>query len=295
MKRLLWSASSLLFTFVACSAPPIDATLDQAPDRDTTAAKAPTTPAASGAPQATNKCPYDGPPVDVSGFPACRSRGRCIPEGIIPADQRARLAKCDGGFCVPEKIIAAAGNLLPKSCRSIGDGEGRCVSTVFPDIDAQKESLPKDTCDEDERCAPCFDPTNGKETGACRSVSCDAPKEPAKTFGACCEQNGKPKGRCLPVSLIPDDDEKGLEAKECAKGAELCVPEETLAAGWKPAPCSASSILGKYDGVCISTCVKRDFLAKIGTAKGTCDDEHLCAPCKNPLDGKPTGAPGCPP
>ena len=71
--------------------------------------------------------------------------------------------------------------------------------------------------------------------------------------------------------------------------------EETLAAGWKPVACSASSILGKYDGVCISTCVKRDFLAKIGTAKGTCDDEHFCAPCKNPLDGKPTGAPGCPP
>ena len=37
------------------------------------------------------------------------------------------------------------------------------------------------------------------------------------------------------------------------------------------------------------------FIQSLGIAQGSCDDLHECAPCKNPLTGQPTGAPGCPP
>src|SRR5687767_2588941 len=39
-------------------------------------------------------CPYTGTPIDVSPFAKCRDTGRCIPEALIPADQKGRLAGC---------------------------------------------------------------------------------------------------------------------------------------------------------------------------------------------------------
>lgn len=242
----------------------------------------------AAAPGAEDSCPYTGPPVDTSGFPVCLGTGRCIPEGIIPEKERARLARCEDGFCVPEKIIAAQGNYLPKSCKTLG-GEGRCLSRVFPDIEAQKDRLPQDVCEESERCAPCFDPLTGAETGACRTVKCDAPKGVAEPFAKCCTD----RGRCVPKSIMPKEALESLERKQCEEG-DLCVPEETMKEPFVPPKCTASSLIGDYSGVCISDCVKRDFLASLATAKGTCTEGHFCAPCTNPLSGEPTGAPGCP-
>ncbi|MBX3187795.1 MAG: hypothetical protein KF819_12300 [Labilithrix sp.] len=239
-------------------------------------------------------CPYDGPPLDVSGFAKCGDGGRCVPAAVIPPAEQSRLAKCDGGFCVPEKIIAAQGNHLPKTCKSIADGEGRCTSIVFPDLLAQKDSLPIDVCDANERCAPCFDPLTGEDSGACRSVSCDAPKTKAKVFGECCKQGGKAAGRCVPKTMIPQKDASGLEKKEC-EDAELCAPADMMDPKYVPPKCKASAILGNYDGVCISDCVAKDFFTQLGTAKGNCAAGSFCAPCKNPLTGGPTGAPGCAP
>jgi hypothetical protein len=254
----------------------------------TTTTPKPTTPAA---------CPYDGPPLDVSSFAVCGDGGRCVPEKAIPAEnaeQTARLAKCTGGFCVPEKILKAQGLALPKSCRSIASLEGRCTSMVFPDIEKQKDQLPQDACDANERCAPCFDPL-GKETGACRSVVCDAPKEPGKAFPTCCNSGGTSKGRCFPSASLPAEAASGLEKKECTAAADLCIPEEEIAEKFVHPRCSASALLGSYDGVCISNCVKKDFLTGLGTAKGNCSADSFCAPCKNPLTGAATGAPDCGP
>ncbi len=41
--------------------------------------------------------------------------------------------------------------------------------------------------------------------------------------------------------------------------------------------------------VCISNCVKKDFLTGLGTAQGSCSGDAFCAPCKNPLTGAATG------
>ncbi|MDB4936518.1 MAG: Tryptophan synthase alpha chain [Labilithrix sp.] len=291
--------------FVACASPTVAETqegddtsegdgTDPAPAGDKTKSDT-KAPAPAGA---SAKCPYDGPPLDVSAFATCRDGGRCIPDKAFPpeqAAQKARLAPCDGGgFCVPEKIIKAQGNALPKSCKSFASLEGRCTSTVFPDIEKQKDRLPQDACDANERCAPCFDPS-GKATGACSSVSCDAPKEPFKPFQACCSSGGKSRGKCLPSASLPAEAATGLEKKECSAAADLCVPEEQLDEKFVNPKCTASSLLGQYDGVCISTCVKMDFLTQLGTAQGSCSAESFCAPCKNPLTGAATGAPGCAP
>lgn len=258
------------------------------------AADGATPPAKDGAPPGPAKCPYDGPPLDVSGFATCRDGGRCVPSGVVPADQRSRLAECPGGFCVAEKIIKAQGVLLPKSCKSGFGEEGRCVSTVFPDVDKQKANLPVDVCDENERCAPCFDPL-GKDTGACRSVTCDAPKEPAKVFPPCCTSAGKSRAVCLPKSSLPPVAASGLAQKECPTSADLCVPSENIDPNFKGAKCKASSLLGAYDGACVSDCINMDFLTQLGTAKGNCATGSFCAPCKNPLTGAATGTPGCAP
>ncbi|MBS2015073.1 MAG: hypothetical protein JST00_19435 [Deltaproteobacteria bacterium] len=251
----------------------------------------------SGEPAADAACPYAGPPiVDVSGMAACRGAGRCVPGSAVPKDQQAMLAPCDGGFCVAEDLVAYAGKKLLTSCKSIAGGEGRCMSRVFPGIDEQKDRLPQDACKESERCAPCFDPATGADTGVCKLISCDAPKQPAKTFGACCSQSGKANGKCVPKTLMTPAEAEQLDRRECTSDQEVCAPAENFDPKHVPQKCRGSvALLGAYDGVCISTCVPRDFLAQIGTSQGNCDALHFCAPCKNPLTGQPTGAPGCGP
>jgi hypothetical protein len=307
---LVASVAALLVACGSASSPPTDTQ-----NGNDTSAGDPTEPAptaadktkagaSGGGPAATAgggggafACPYTGAGIDVSAFPVCRDTGRCIPDKAFPADQAAqksRLAACPGGFCVPEAIVKSQNNALPKSCRSFAGLEGRCTSMVFPDIEKQKDSLPQDACEATERCAPCFDPS-GKATGACSSVSCDAPKEPFKPFPACCSSNGKSRGSCLPSTSLPAVAASGLEKKECPGAADLCVPNEEIDPTFVNPKCTASSLLGSYDGVCISTCVKMDFLTQLGTAQGTCSADSFCAPCKNPLNGAPTGAPGCAP
>ena len=302
LRRSLSLASAAVA--VACSsAAPVGGPLEgelpaAAPPSAPSTDGGPPGPSPGDKPAPPDKCPYDGPPIDVSGFKTCGLGGRCVPSGAIPEKERSRLAPCEGGFCVPEKIIVAKGNLLPKSCASLIGGEGRCISLVFPDILAQKDRLPQDVCDPNERCAPCFDPLTGAETGACRSVSCDAPKTQAKVFGKCCEQKGVSRGRCLPKTLLPKEAADGLGNKECVDGAELCVPDEMVKQGeaFKGPPCKASTFFtGTYDGVCLSTCIERGFFGELATDRGNCAEGDFCAPCKNPLTGASTGAPGCPP
>lgn len=291
--RPAWSAFFAAVVVAACAPAAIEGADMHEPDRGAGAPKSAPTTTDGGSPDTPAKCPHDGPPIDVSGFASCGDGGRCVPSGAIPEKERARLAACPNGFCVPEKIIANKGQHLPKVCASLAGGEGRCVSTVFPDILASKDRLPVDACDANERCAPCFDPITGADTGACRSVSCDAPKGPAKVFAPCCEKSGVPRGRCLPKTLVGEEGAKGLAARECDAVSEVCVPGEQLDPKHVPPKCQASALLGRYDGVCISDCVPRDLFAKIGTSQGSCADGSFCAPCKNPLTGAPTGAPGC--
>jgi hypothetical protein len=167
------------------------------------------------------------------------------------------------------------------------------MSLALPDIQAQQHMLPQATCDASERCAPCYSPIDGTSTGAC-DLACDTgPTRPPVTFSPCCDG----RARCVPRELVSAEEAENLEEDECEDLAEdtyWCVPSELLLRETPPS-CEASSwILGDYTGVCLSDCL--DFgLQGIALSGGSCDDGYECAPCVDPTNGQPTGAPGCPP
>lgn len=251
-----------------------------------------------GPPAPAVKCPYEGPPVvDVSTFPACGDGARCVPSSLVPAQSAAMLETCATGLCAPEKSIAAGGQYLPKTCKALAGAEGRCLNVNIPQVDAQKAQLSRDVCDPSELCTPCFNPIDGKETGACKSVSCDAPKQPATTFKACCNSQGSARAKCVPKAIVPASQQGNLDDDDgtCAEGSELCVPNEMLQPNFKGPACTGSSLLtGDYTGVCLSDCLHFGFIQSLGISRGSCTKGFKCAPCTNPLTGQATGAPGCP-
>jgi hypothetical protein len=113
-------------------------------------------------------------------------------------------------------------------------------------------------------------------------------------FATCCgKKGGATRGRCVPKTSVPPSEQKQLATDSCEKGVESCVPNDFLDPAFKPQKCTASNLLtGDYTGVCLSACLDFGF-AGIAIARGNCDGDHECAPCKNPLTGADTGAPGC--
>lgn len=247
-------------------------------------------------------CPFTGTPADVTGFTQCAPGGRCVKEAQIDAmlkdeTKRAELKKrldgCDGdGLCVPEEYIREYTQHKPTRCTSFAGIEGRCFSTVFKDIQAQREVLQKDVCQELERCVPCFNPATGEPTGACTTVSCDAAvTTTAPTLKDCCNLGGKTQGKCLLRSDVPTKFHPRLSNRECSPSTELCVPSENLDPNAKPIGCSAG--LSGSRGVCVSDCIQFGFLESIVLGRGVCPAQHTCVPCVDPKSGLPTGAPGC--
>ncbi len=243
-------------------------------------------------------CEHSGPPViDPTTLPSCGADAHCLSKTLVPMDFASKLAVCPTdatAYCVPDVAISSGGKFTPATCTSIVGAEGRCLSTVLPDVQAQLALLPQDTCTAAERCVPCYSPMDGSDTGACR-VSCDmGPTQPAKTLPSCCDGRAK----CVPNAAVPDAEKSNLGQDSCediTPDAFLCVPNELIDPGYVPPTCSATSFLiGDYTGVCLSTCL--DFGIKgIALAKGDCADNTICAPCNDPLTGAPTGAPGCTP
>lgn len=231
--------------------------------------------------------------IDPASLVACGPDAHCVDPALVsdPA-QASQLGMCADGanLCVPDTFIRTGGKFTPPSCTSVNGAEGRCLSAVLPDVAAQQDLLPQDSCAATERCTPCFNPIDGTPTGAC-SLSCDAgPTQPPVQFAQCCDG----RARCVPAASIPDDQEDQLEAAECeneAPGA-LCVPNEILANGPFPTCTANSFLLGNYTGVCLSDCL--DFgIQGLALARGSCANNFKCAPCEQ--NGQPTGAPGCPP
>lgn len=252
-----------------------------------------TPPVEAGVVDASMTCPYSGPPiVDPNKLPTCGPVGgaHCLGASLVPAAERAMLATCPGGYCVPDPFIASGGNFVPATCRSVGGAEGRCLHESLPAVAKQKDALPGASCGTFERCVPCFDPLDGKDTGACR-VSCDpGPVEPPRLFKSCCAlpHATTTQGRCIPTTQIAPADRSSLSPKECGEES-LCVPDEQIDGTFVPRACTANSfLLGDYSGSCLSAC-----LDIFGASPGTCDALHTCAPCK--AFGQSTGAPGCPP
>lgn len=245
-------------------------------------------------------CPFDpskATPGDVGRFPACGpdgQGGRCLENGLVPADIATRLSSCDAGagkpgLCVPEVYVKEKGKHLPTKCSSFAGIEGRCFSTVFKDVDQMKDILHQEKCAADERCLPCFNPANGQPTGACKTVECDHPETAAVPLDSCCKKAGETRGKCVPKSDIPAAYQPRLKNWECDRQTELCVPSDNIDIEQKPVPCQADG----EDGVCVSDCVNIGFFEGLLIDRGSCRADQQCVPCVHPLRGTPTGAPGC--
>lgn len=245
-------------------------------------------------------CPFDATkstPGDPNRFAACgtdAAKGRCLENGLVPADLAKRLASCDAtggkpGLCVPEVYVVEKGKHLPTTCSSFAGIEGRCFSTVFKDVAEQVDILQQDACAATERCLPCFNPANGQPTGVCNTVECDSPKKAAVPLDNCCKKSGSTRGKCVPKNDIPATYQERLKTWECDKNTELCVPSDIIDTDQKAVPCDADGDAG----VCISDCIDIGFFEGLAIHQGSCRSDQNCIPCKHPLTGKPTGAPGC--
>ena len=233
------------------------------------------------------QCPQVDPILDESAFKqdSCSSNMLCVDEGLVGADRAKLLSKCATGVCAPKKSVLRGGNYVPKTCKSLAGAEGRCSNVGVPDVAKQKDLLPQADCDADERCAPCFDPTSGKETGACSQATCDKPKEPAKTFAACCGGGGK----CVPTASAGPN-AGSLNADSCSGDTPVCAPNAFVPGG---APKSCEAVLGVVKGVCAAKCAV-DVPGGGLTQKfiqGSCSDDEFCVPCSK----APPGLAACSP
>jgi len=240
------------------------------------------------------ECPHTGPdaldPSTLPVCPMCAGGARCVPSGLIPAEFQSQLGDCDAEHkCVPDDFIKTNGEFIPPTCTSVAGAEGRCLSECLPQIAAQASLLPADTCAEFQRCAPCYDPITGMETGAC-SLSCDpGPTSPPVTLPTCC--NGI--GTCVPKGAVPPDQAAQLPPDSCPQDANMfvCAPTVFITdPTFKPTPCSTElPIGGGQPGVCLPACLITGFQGSL-LGQSTCDTDWKCAPCDDPLTGQPTGA-----
>ena len=251
-------------------------------------------------------CDDPGPPIDPSLFAPCPNAcgGRCVDTFLLPNPNDPaiqKLAECtpgSGQVCVPDDFIKTMGLGVPKTCSWYGL-EGRCMSRCIPEIYEQAEQgfLVQADCDDDEACAPCFDPITDKSTGAC-DLTCDAGPDPAKPHDlpSCCGGIGT----CVPEALAGDQaDDLGKDS--CPKDAGLlCAPNDLMpGSGYVPSPCTpqfnfVSVEPGHEYGVCLPDCLPAldsFFLSD----NGQCGGGYACAPCWQPgfLKDKKTDAPGC--
>ncbi|MFT3924790.1 MAG: hypothetical protein QM778_19810 [Myxococcales bacterium] len=214
--------------------------------------------------------------------PCCGGLGTCVPSGLVPSDQASLLTR---DSCVEENTLCAPSVLMddqakPSTCSSVAGYEGRCLPACLPSIAAKASKLPADVCQIGEVCAPCFDPFDGSDSGACR-IHGDAPAQPAATFSQCCGE----LGTCVPSSLVGADDASRLPKDSCAQADSLCVPKAFLDSSFVPPSCRS---LGNSEGRCVATCMLPTEQRSAPLPQSSCAVGELCAPCFNPVDGAAT-------
>jgi hypothetical protein len=255
-------------------------------------------PATGGAAQGdAGACTPGASTIDLSTFtecPTCIGKpAHCVPTSLVLAaapSQASQLTPCgpvtDAGpatLCVPDVLIKTLGKYDPPDCASIGGGAGRCLSECIGAVANLGSFLPKGTCGDGEKCAPCSDPRTGADTGAC-SLECDTgPTEPKVLFAKCCSDQS---GLCVPPDIVDATQAKALAQDSCSAG-NLCAPAKFADPTFRPVACES---VGGAEGRCLSKCVS--LVAKNATLlpQGVCAANELCAPCTDPRTGELTGA-----
>jgi hypothetical protein len=199
------------------------------------------------------------------------------------------LADCpgaDGGTpdkCVPKLFVETLGKFTAKTCTSLDNAEGRCMSKCIPLVSDQAQFLTQDVCASGELCAPCYDPRTGVATGACGQGCDPGPTQPAVQFASCCSGNGL----CVPTSVVPATQLSQLGADTCTQTDHVCAPTKFIDLTYKPKVCSS---INSYEGRCIPDCLPAVAGRASFLPKDTCDTGEVCAPCYDPVNGSDTQA-----
>jgi len=236
--------------------------------------------------------PHEGPPLInpqlLDPCSSCATGGaHCLPADLISASLSGRLAACgadESTKCVPDEFIASAGSFAAPTCRSVGGGEGRCLSRCLPEVLAEADRLPQDSCAATHLCVPCTDPLTGLDTGAC-GISCDlGPTEPPLIFPKCCDG----RGTCIPPENAGED-ASNLGRDSCPQDSGLlCAPNDFIDDTFVASPCQTLPLFGDSEpGACLPDCL--GAVDTIFVGQGTCSSGFKCAPCNGPFGGS-TGA-----
>jgi len=222
-------------------------------------------------------------------FPnCCGAIGRCVPSGLVSADDRKQLdgKGCDApALCVPD-VLARDEQATFTHCKVASlSAEGRCLPACLPAVEQRATRLRSDGCGEGELCAPCFDPVDGAASGACGIGGDTGPTEAAVVFADCCGG----LGRCVPNLLLQSSDQKHLGVDSCGSAEERCVPDG-LAASDTFVPRSCITEVTGLDGRCLPACLPELAAQASVLGIGSCETGELCAPCFDPVTGRNTGA-----
>jgi hypothetical protein len=190
--------------------------------------------------------------------------------------------------------------------------EGRCLPSCFIQGNPQASLLSQGSCAAADAgggpqvCAPCYNPIDGTETGACSQKPGDKPKQAAPaTFKGCgASDGGAPLGICVPAESVQRSGNAAaalLQQDDCAAKGDLCVPKlkadnlNSCFVKCQTASTTLSSFGAQYnDGACVPKYIVGDTQGATALAalvQSTCGQGELCAPCLNPLmSGMTTGA-----
>ena len=260
----------------------------------------------------------------MSGSTCCGGLGTCGLASSVtgPAassyshDTCKASAGADDLKCIPTTAsLADAGTagIFDACTADFGGGvtlEGRCLPLCFIEGNPQAPLLTPGTCKGADAgagqqvCAPCYNPIDGSDTGACSQKPGDQPKDapptPFKTCGA--HDAGVPGGVCIPKALTSKVDNPAIASlmqDDCPSG-DLCVP--TVKANDVNACFAKCDVMSptvamfgqKYTvGACVPYYIVADTqpTALSALVQSSCAAGELCAPCLNPLmSGMPTGA-----
>ena len=236
---------------------------------------------------------------------ACCDDGEayCRPSDVVSESLADRLFACaGGGVCMPAAYMGKG--FQPKSCESIAGAEGACVSVCVKSVKVLANLLPQDICADDERCAPCIDPTDNTPSGACEEIVCEeaevAPPTPDEPAGDPCDGDAPqvidptifpeccPGAHCVPQGLVPPEQSALLD--KCGdQSSGYCVPGKLIASGglYKPPTCVS---IGGSEGRCMSTCIPGIAEKAKDLPLDICSAGEVCAPCCDPFTGESTGA-----
>lgn len=252
--------------------------------------------------------------VDSAALTVCGDgKGHCYDKDKTP--KVGTLTECNATqWCVPNAVLASAGNPLP-SCDS-GYGAGACVSPLVKEVKDNEANLTHNGCDADSFCVPCVHPTTQRSNPACKAIgvydnACadsndggvieyEPPVDagPIELASCCTYPNGLNNGtdysggRCVPTAaLTPAQQQANFPQNTCVESF-TCAPNALVNGQNLPGCYWDEGFFGDDGyGVCVDACFvppdKYEDLQYI--YEGGCGGSEFCVPCRE----LPAGTPGC--